>query len=281
MEPETRRRIPTRPPMPPRAQTQRRAAPVIDPAEHLRMARGIARGVRYRYGFRAGSQEERELEATAYLVVTEYAPRFDPEKAYRKGARLAIEAACRSWRRRQPAPRCPDRPLVAGADQSEWAASVAAESADRRRFPTGSPERRALVRLARRVAAERAAAFDPAKAFRGWAAREVRSRCERESLRLRNGGTFHTAAKLPDNWQIIGIPCTDDPERHGADRSVREPDVPRQLATADDEYDEDAEWHFLYLRWCLALVESGAARDRKRARSRKTAAGRDPVRVAA
>jgi hypothetical protein len=90
----------------------------IQVADHERWARLIARGVRRTFHFKMGSQEEQDLEQTAYLAIVELIERFDPAK-----------------------------------------------------IPIGG---------------------NPDEAFRGWAAIEVRSRCQREARRLRNGGTYCT-----------------------------------------------------------------------------------------
>lgn len=109
------------------------AGPPVRVADHTRWARGIARGVRADFGFLSGSSEEQELEATAALVLVEYAARFDPG-----------------------------------------------------RVPPGG---------------------DAGGLFRGWCAVEVRSRCRREAVRLRNGGTFHTSND-PDARSMVvrGVP---------------------------------------------------------------------------
>jgi hypothetical protein len=91
---------------------------VIAITDHLKWARMIARGVRRSFQFKIGSQEEADLEATAYLAIVELVERFD----------------------------------------------IA-------RVPIGG---------------------DPNGAFRGWAAIAVRSCCQREARRLRNGGTYNT-----------------------------------------------------------------------------------------
>jgi hypothetical protein len=91
-------------------------------------ARGIARGVRADYGFRAGSQEEMELEGAALLALVELHQRLDESR------------------------------LPAGGNLLD--------------------------------------------AFRGWATDEIRSRCRRAAVQLRNGGTFRTTAN-PDARRIV------------------------------------------------------------------------------
>ncbi|HEV3438070.1 MAG TPA: hypothetical protein VG122_11965 [Gemmata sp.] len=91
---------------------------VVVVTDHVNWARMIARGVRQAFQFVPRSQEEQDLEATAFLAIVELAQRFDPTKV-----------------------------------------------------PPGG---------------------DPIGAFRGWAAIDVRCRCQREARRLRNGGTYNT-----------------------------------------------------------------------------------------
>lgn len=98
-------------------------SPAICITDHLIWARTIARTVRRAYNFRSRSQEESDLEATAYLAIVELAARFD----------LA-------------------------------------------QVPPGG---------------------NVIRAFRGWAAIEVCSRCRREARRLRNGGTYNTRREKP------------------------------------------------------------------------------------
>lgn len=97
--------------------------------DHLKWARMIARGVRKAFQFIPGSQEEQDLEATAFLAIVELAKRFDPTKV-----------------------------------------------------PPGG---------------------DPVGAFRGWAAIEVRCRCQREARRLRNGGTYNTRREIAGRALVV------------------------------------------------------------------------------
>ncbi|HEY1190785.1 MAG TPA: hypothetical protein VGE74_24355, partial [Gemmata sp.] len=72
-----------------------RVAPaVIDPVAHLVWARAIARGVRADFRFVRGSQEELELEATAYLALCECAHRFQLAKVPAGGC---ADGAFRGW----------------------------------------------------------------------------------------------------------------------------------------------------------------------------------------
>ena len=104
--------------------------------------RGIARGVRADYAFRAGSQEEMELEGVALLALVELSTRFDESR------------------------------LPAGASLAD--------------------------------------------AFRGWATDEIRSRCRRMAVQLRNGGTFKTTAD-PRARRIVveGLPTEKDADGPG------------------------------------------------------------------
>jgi hypothetical protein len=186
----------------------------IDPLDHLAFARAIARGVRADYGLYSGSQEEADLEATAYLAVCNYAPRFDAERSYRAGAERSIVRSCRRWRRGRPTGPAPRSVPFAGAEQAHWARGLARAVAVRRRFGPRSIDRSALFALALSIAAARAAAFDPIKAFRGWASVEVRLRCTREALRLRNGGLYHTTSDpAAKRLRVTALPRVDvDPD---------------------------------------------------------------------
>lgn len=222
----------------------------VCPTDHIKWARTIARGVRHRYGFLRDSQEERELEATANLVVCEYAKRFDPVSAFWGGTERAVEAACKRWR-----PKCVPSPQwadvrFAGVDFGGRAMELARHVAEVRAL-VPDDEYRALVRFALKVAHERVRAFDPIGAFRGWAAVEVRSRCQREAMRLRNAGTFRTVAKANFHWQAVGLPGAAD-----ECAEIDEPEPPRQLQAHDDEYDENGEWWLLFLQWCVAMCRS-------------------------
>lgn len=52
----------------------------IDPSEHARYVRGIARGVRDDYGFGRDSEEGRDLEAVAALELAKQVARFDESR---------------------------------------------------------------------------------------------------------------------------------------------------------------------------------------------------------
>lgn len=164
------------------------ALPLIDPRDHMRWARAIARGVRADYRFQRGSQEEQELEATAYLVLVEYAARFDPVAGYRRGMAAAVRRAIRA---RQTAPptgalALTEMVTVAGIDVTKEVVALIHRLTRRR------ADRLAAAEAGMRAAQDLAGRFELAGAFRGWCAVEVRGRCRREAIRLRNGGTFHT-----------------------------------------------------------------------------------------
>lgn len=199
----------------------------IDPLDHLDWARMIARGVGHRFGFHRGSEEEQDLISTAYVAVCDYALRFDAVTSYRRGAAVAIAAACRRWRTNHKRPaHIPGPVLFDGRNQRRWVASVVAPVAAARRFAVGSRERRALMSLAVAVARDRVANFDPVGAFRGYAAIEVRSQCQWASYRLRNGGTFHKCENPNElKFQVLALPGQ-SPMR---DEYGDEPDLPRQL----------------------------------------------------
>lgn len=76
----------------------------IDPADHVRWARGIARGVRDDYGFGRDSEEGRELEAVAALELAKQITRFDEGRvpadgdlfgAFRGSAAPWVRGECR------------------------------------------------------------------------------------------------------------------------------------------------------------------------------------------
>jgi hypothetical protein len=127
----------------------------ISAVEQMRWARSIARRVRRAFQFAVGSQEEEDLDATAYLTIVELAGRFDASK------------------------------MPAGGD---------------------------LV-----------------GAFRGWAAIEVKCRCQREARRLRNGGTYHTRREKSRESVVI-------------ERLQDGPDMidPRTLPHEEDENEVDS-----------------------------------------
>lgn len=182
----------------------------IHPTDHMLFARAIARGVGSDFGFRRGGQEERELESAAYVVVCEYAVRFDPLVSYRRGAERAIVAACRAWRVGAPIPATSGPVRFAGLDQTVWAGALGARIAGKRKFKKGDPRRQALVHVALFVAARKVVEFQPHLAFRGWAAVAVRGECKREAIRLRNGGTFHTTRdEQMKRTKIGGLPASE------------------------------------------------------------------------
>ena len=182
--------------------------PPIDPEDHMTWARAIARGVRADYHFGENTQEEADLEAEAYLAVTNYAPRFDPFKAYRKSTEGAIARTCRRWRRGTVVEtRLPATVTFGGVDQTDWVLAAARQVAFDRGLSRNRAARLALAALAIRVAIARAEAFDPVCAFRGWAAVEVRMRCKREAIRIRNGGMFMSSLdKELNRLKVGGLP---------------------------------------------------------------------------
>ncbi len=70
---------------------------------HAKWARAIARGVRYDFKFLVGSQEERDLEAVAMLVLVEYAARFDPRLVR---ADSTADALFENWAAQEVRSRC-------------------------------------------------------------------------------------------------------------------------------------------------------------------------------
>lgn len=100
-------------------------------------------------------------------------------------------------------------PPVRVEDHLAWARGIARGVAADYHFRRDSAELCDLESVADLVVCEYAIKFDPllakanarqlgrpydaSGAFRGYADMEVRSRCRREAVRLRNGGTFHTA----------------------------------------------------------------------------------------
>lgn len=89
--------------------TAAKVPPAIAIQGHITWARAIARGVRNSFRFLPGSQEEQDLESTAYLAAVELAQRFDPtrvppggdlEAAFRGWATIAVRSHCRREARR-------------------------------------------------------------------------------------------------------------------------------------------------------------------------------------
>lgn len=213
---------------------------LINPVDHLLWARSIARGVREDARFLPGSQEELELQQTAYVVVCEYAARFDPIVSYHVGAeRVMVRAALtrRRGSRRPTGQRVyATRVTVVGIDVSEWVR-------DRCKALVADLKRDAAL-LARewaaRAAHDLAARFDASGAFRGWAAVEVRSRCRREAKRLRNAGLYDTAR--PEAVRSVHIEEVSAPSGIGAkSRCPNCLDVLAARAPAGDE-DRDEPW---------------------------------------
>jgi hypothetical protein len=77
--------------------------------DHLKWARMIARGVRQAFNLKLGSQEESDLEATAYLTLVELVKRFDvvkipiggdPNSAFRGWAAICVRCRCQREARR-------------------------------------------------------------------------------------------------------------------------------------------------------------------------------------
>jgi hypothetical protein len=92
-----------------------KSSPVSSPGhaivvtDHLKWARMIARGVRQAFNFKVGSQEESDLEATAYLTLVELVKRFDavklpiggdPNSAFRGWAAIGVRCRCQREARR-------------------------------------------------------------------------------------------------------------------------------------------------------------------------------------
>ncbi len=104
--------------------------------------------------------------------------------------------------RRKPSP--DTGPLTLDLDTlTPWAKGIARGVREDYGFLCGSQEEmelegvalEALVELSYRLDEQRLPpGGDLHGLFRGWASTEVRSRCQREAIRLRNGGTFRTTA---------------------------------------------------------------------------------------
>lgn len=187
---------------------------VIDPADHVRWARSIARGVRRDYRFWRGSQEEKELEGAAYLVLVAYANRFDPTIAYRRGAERAMRRAAHAYRIGQPPPAggalYGSRVAVCGLVQTTWVERKARRLVKDRCNQAAKAYAR---EFAYRAALEYAARFDAGGAFRGYAAHQIRAWCQQESVRLRNGGTFFRASSaLSKDVLLVSLPEGPDGE---------------------------------------------------------------------
>ncbi|QJW98727.1 hypothetical protein [Frigoriglobus tundricola] len=84
-----------------------------------------------------------------------------------------------------------------------WAKGIARGVREDYGFVCGSQEEMELEGVALEALVELSYRFDEKRLppggdlhglFRGWASTEVRSRCHREAIRLRNGGTFRTTA---------------------------------------------------------------------------------------
>jgi hypothetical protein len=192
--------------------------PLIDPASpaNMKWARAIARGVLKRAELLYGGPDEDDLIATAFLAAANYATRFDPVKAFRAGCERSILRACRRWR---PGGRVPPRSgpaVIEGKCQKRWAESIASGAAARRRFSKGSTERAALLAIARATAVRRAAEYDRACAFRGWATQEVRMRCTREAARMKSGGLCVMSERAREEHPLVALPHPQRGTRGGA-----------------------------------------------------------------
>ena len=76
----------------------------LDPCQHLKWARSIARGVCSDLGFPRGSHEEADLESVAYLALVELCHRYDESRlpltgdidgAFRGAYAVEIRSRCR------------------------------------------------------------------------------------------------------------------------------------------------------------------------------------------
>lgn len=100
--------------------------------------------------------------------------------------------------------------------------------------------------VARAAAKARDTEYDGFKAFKGYAEVEVRSRCRREAVRIRNGGTFHTA-RLENvrRVKVGGLPAA----RCGSCADVAAPaltSTPRPWWTDDAEDELSLAPHTIY-----------------------------------
>ena len=249
--------------------------PVADPADpaNLAMAHKIARGVRIDYHFGEGSQEEFDLEAVALLVVCEYAARFDPLASFRAGAEKAMGAAVLAYR---PGDTwgCSGGVFVQaltvfGRDMTEWVEEAAGRLAAQR-----DGFRDVCAEVAVQAAAGYAAQFDAGRAFRGWCSIEVRSRCKREALRLRNGGTFNTKrpGAMPSVSPLPRARCANCSDVTGVAPEVWSEALPRREAQTG-ELEANATRQRIDRR--LPLVAS-AADSRASADVRPALDGEDP-----
>jgi hypothetical protein len=91
------------------AESYEQPSMIIEVADHVKWGRMIARGVRQSFHFVKGSQEEEDLEATAFLAIVDLAQRFDSAKvpvdgdpigAFRGWAAIEVRCRCRREARR-------------------------------------------------------------------------------------------------------------------------------------------------------------------------------------
>lgn len=118
-----------------------------------------------------------------------------------RGAPGATIDLCVPW----ADPRRPDDPPKS---HREWAEHIARLIARVEGFGTRSQQADDLAAVAVLVLVRIAPRFDPTRVppggsadglFRGWAHATVRKECQREAIRLRNGGTFNTSASAAAN----------------------------------------------------------------------------------
>jgi len=107
-------------------------------------------------------------------------------------------------------------PVIDVLRHTRWARAIARGVRGDYGYLRGSQEELELEAEAHLVLVEYAARFDGSKVapgstadalFEGWAAREVRSRCRRLAVQLRNGGTFRTtSSKEAQAIRVARIP---------------------------------------------------------------------------
>ena len=115
---------------------------------------------------------------------------------------------------RRPAPPAPAPAGIDPVPHLLWARAIARGVRHDWRFRPGSAEEEELEGAARLELCRRAAAFDPVKAprgadpvdaFRGYAAEWIRSECQREAARQRNGGTYRTLGRKKSRDAAKGL----------------------------------------------------------------------------
>lgn len=145
----------------------------------------------------------------------------------------------------------------------DWSKLIARAVRQDYHFAEGSQEEQDLEQTAALELTRKVEQFDPDRvpaggnpdmAFRGWVQRSIKTECVRAAIRLRNGGTFHTARRPPA--PVGGLP--DELPDDTPSAAIEIGDVRCRLAGIELTVESEPDLH----TWAVAVGQLDTQRER-------------------